>query len=484
MMKDTPYVHLFTTSQGFYLYDVNTDQVLQIPESFYHAMKADSSLEKAASEDQAYAGQLKKYGFLKSDRVQVSEHPMTQYVPYMLGTKLMQVTLQVTQRCDLRCEYCVYSGNYKNRHHSQKDMDWITAKKGIDLLIAHSSDSDMIGLGFYGGEPLLRFDLIQLCVAYIEEEVKGKRIIYNITTNGTIMNREIAQFLIDHDFIITLSLDGPEEIHDIHRRYADSNKGSFDTMMETVALLKEMHPDYHKKIHFNTVIDIRNEFKPLADFLKYDERVKDDIFMTNTIAEDYTDEVMEPSDSYIEGMNYEYFKVMLYRLGKISSKSISKLASLRFTEIQNQLFRFKENASTIGERNHHAGPCIPGKKRLFLSADGKLFPCERVSETSALTQMGDVDMGIDIEKAKRILNIECWSHDICQNCWAYRHCGNCIRTIDGITGPSLEAMKRPCEEVRGRIDSVLKDYCVLKDLGYDFYQERADELAGTVEGWT
>ena len=77
----------------------------------------DPSLKNASPEGKAQAAHLRDYRFLKSDRVQVSEHPMPQYAPYMLSTKLTQVT----RRCKLRCEYCVYAGNYKNRHHRQKD---------------------------------------------------------------------------------------------------------------------------------------------------------------------------------------------------------------------------------------------------------------------------------------------------------------------------------------------------------------------------
>lgn len=482
-MKSTPYIHCFRTSQSCYFYDVNTDEILEIPEFLYHELKKDASLNHASAEVLDYVQKLKQYGFMKADRVEKTEHPMTSFLPDILERKIMQVILQVTQRCNLRCEYCIYSGNYKNRIHSQKDMDWETAKRAMDLLISHSSDSEMLSVSFYGGEPLLRFDLIKQCVAYMESNVYGKKLTFNITTNGTIMTDQIAKFLIDHDFIITLSLDGPKELHDIHRRYAEGNRGSFDTMMETVKLLKEMHPDYYRRVQFNTVVDVHNEFAPLRDFISLDPRVAGDYFSINMITEDYTEKRRVPSDSYVEGMAYEYFKMMLYRLGKLSSNALSPLVSRNFTEIQSIMFRFKNQSSTIGKSAHHSGPCIPGKKRLFVNADGKLYPCERVSETSVLTQMGTVTEGVNTEKAEQILNIERWSQEECHECWAYRHCSNCIRAIDGITGPDFAGMKKSCEKVRRSLENTFQDYCVLTNLGYDFYAERADELAGTVEGW-
>ncbi len=67
--------------------------------------------------------------------------------------------LQVTQRCNLRCEYCIYSGDYKNRSHTNKDMPWESARQAIDYFIAHSRDTNPIMLAFYGGEPLLNMKL-------------------------------------------------------------------------------------------------------------------------------------------------------------------------------------------------------------------------------------------------------------------------------------------------------------------------------------
>ncbi len=144
------------------------------------------------------------------------------------------ITLQVTQNCNLHCSYCAYSGNYENRSHKALNMDIETAKKGIDYLIEHSPDNEIVDIGFYGGEPLLTFNLIKECVAYAEKKAEGKNMMFNLTTNGTLIKPEMIDFFEKHNVSITISIDGPREIHDLNRKFAHSGTGSFDIMMKNL----------------------------------------------------------------------------------------------------------------------------------------------------------------------------------------------------------------------------------------------------------
>lgn len=113
-----------------------------------------------------YVEDLKNNGYLSSNRVKETEHPATELLPYYINNKINFITLQITQNCNLRCSYCVYSGKYKNRAHSQKTMSKETAQKAIDYYISHSRDTKNLSIGFYGGEPLLCIDMIEYCVDY------------------------------------------------------------------------------------------------------------------------------------------------------------------------------------------------------------------------------------------------------------------------------------------------------------------------------
>ena len=475
-MRDTPYIHLFRTSQSYYLYDVNMDQILNIPETFYSEMKGHITSGLPIAESKRYMEKLQSFGYLKPNRVRIVKHPATDLLPYLVKRKLSQMVLQITQRCNLRCEYCIYSGAYSTRTHSQKDMEWPLAKKAMEYLITHSVDNESITLSFYGGEPLLRFDLIQKCVRYMSENVKGKLVSYNFTTNGTIMTPEIADFCVKHNFGIMFSLDGPKELHDQHRKFAHSPNGSFDLLRRTVKLFEDKYPEYAKSFQFNTVIDVERPYKPVSDFINHDPEFGKYSSLINTIDDVYTSRKRSSAESFSQLSEYEYFEYLLTRAGRHQPNFGSKLAAQRYRDIPEKILRHRDKSGFVPERYHHGGPCVPGVRKAFVTVQGEIYPWERVSETSSLTKLGDVYSGIDIDKAERVLNIERLTHETCSNCWAYRYCNLCIKAVDGISCFDTESLKARCKNVRNNIESVFKDYCVLKELGFDFYKDKCGEI--------
>lgn len=118
-MIEKPFIHLFKTTKGQYCYDVNKDEIIQLPDDVYMYLAG-----KGEKTDyvKTYIEQLYERGYLKSKRVITTKHPATDYLSYYYKTKLNFLILQVTQNCNLRCEYCVYSGNYRTRSHNNKRM--------------------------------------------------------------------------------------------------------------------------------------------------------------------------------------------------------------------------------------------------------------------------------------------------------------------------------------------------------------------------
>ena len=141
--KIAPYIHLFKTSERYYVYDVNTDKILTIPESVYNFL-FDYDSNKVDKSVVDFVGNMKINGFLRSDRIEVSEHPVTPLLPYYLKNKLRQLILQVTQNCNLCCDYCNYSGLYKTRTHTANTMSAKTAEKAIGFFIIHAKDSEIV----------------------------------------------------------------------------------------------------------------------------------------------------------------------------------------------------------------------------------------------------------------------------------------------------------------------------------------------------
>jgi uncharacterized protein len=482
-MSDKPYIYTFRTSENCYVYDVNTVKILAIPETAYNYLSCNGEVD-VDNGTLDFIENLKANGFLRSDRVETTKHPATSLLPYYLKNKLDQLILQVTQSCNLRCSYCVYSGSYKTRTHSQRSMSVDIADKAIDYFMKRSKDNKRIAISFYGGEPLLNIELVKHCVDYIKTRYYGKEIYFGMTTNGTMLDDDSVAFLADNGFHLIISLDGPQEIHDRRRRFASNNEGTFSIIMDNCELIKKRYPDYYQKnVAFNTVLDTSQMFGRLSDFVSSEPIISEgNRFLLNYVSNHFTDQKLDISDDFYADREYEYFKLLLSKLGELSRDKTSYLLAARFIDMYLYCFQNIEmDNKHIPLEFHHSGPCIPGSTRLFVDANGKFFPCERVNELSETVALGDVDSGISLEKVTEILNIETATHERCQNCWAYRQCTICVASADDMKGVSdIETMKE-CLRVCKATDSKIKDYCVLRELGYTFDEER---MQGANDVWS
>nr|WP_298684068.1 radical SAM protein [uncultured Methanomethylovorans sp.] len=130
-----------------------------------------------------------------------------------LTNSLTQLLFNVTEDCNLRCKYCVYGGNHSIRreHNIKNELKWNVAKQAVDFFLKNSQDSEAKFITFYGGEPLLKFSLIKNIIVYASKI--DPKVRFALTTNGTLLNPERVHFLIDQKVTITISIDGPDEIH-------------------------------------------------------------------------------------------------------------------------------------------------------------------------------------------------------------------------------------------------------------------------------
>lgn len=484
MRIEEPFIHLFETSDGKYLYDVNTDKILKIEKRVYDFLAKKELTENERKYAKDKVDNLKRQGYLKSNKVKYTEHPATEFMPFYLDTGLNYLILQVTQNCNLRCDYCVYSGKYNTRTHSNKKMNFDLAKKGIDYLLSHSRDAWDISIGFYGGEPLLEIDLIKECVKYVESMELGKEVHYSMTTNATLLNNENVDFLVQHDFNILVSLDGPKEIHDINRRFAISGKGSFDVLKNNLSHIKERYPRfYDKNISFNTVFTAKESLNCISDYFSGEELFKDSVFSSSVVSDEYAKEETIIDDKFLEEMRYEQFKLLLAKIGILNIQDVSLVVSRGFEHMQD-LFENgrREVKDTVLEKDHHGGPCIPGVQRLFLNVNGDFFPCEKVCETADLTKIGNIEEGLSIEKAQQVLNIEKFTEEQCHNCWVYSMCRICMNCATEEDDKLSDIIQKKCMIMRAETEELLKDYCALREWGYDFeYRNVLEKMIGFEE---
>ncbi|HOE55984.1 MAG TPA: radical SAM protein [Bacillota bacterium] len=152
-------------------------------------------------------------------------------------TSIITMALFVTRACNLQCSYC-YEKKINN------SMEEKTAFQAVDWLLRQSGDMKKIYISFFGGEPFLNFPLIKKVAAYAREAAGNldKTVGFSVTTNATLLNDETISFLREYDVNVLVSMDGPREIHDKQRPFADGH-GSYDTIMPRVKKLLEVKPD-------------------------------------------------------------------------------------------------------------------------------------------------------------------------------------------------------------------------------------------------
>lgn len=449
MRCELPFIHLFKTPRCFYFYDVNKDTIVPISDTMYQYLngimnnlytdgdeltryKENTILD---DKDKAHIEFLLSRGYLSKKRIRIFNHPDTENLEYYQNHRCEQVILQVTQACNLMCDYCPFASKTVGdimRNHSSKQMSIEIAKKSIDFYAEHSDEAKVAKVGFYGGEPLIAFDLIRKVVEYAKTVIKDKNIIFTMTTNGTLINDEIINFLVENKFIVLFSIDGPQRIHDKKRVKADGT-GSFESAYGNyLKVLKAYGKEASSCIAFNMVLDPEEDFQETVDFLKKDEIMGSGILVMSDIPEDVLlEEKIHLSEQFLSKKRYyeflQYVKYLNIVPGMEESVPIYNDEIQRLAKLYE---RFKGKSTELPDEGAPGGPCIPGGKKLFVNVDGDLFPCEKVNEKSPAVKIGTIFEGFDIDSSKRVLNIGALSAEKCRGCYAIVHCRMCAKYAD------------------------------------------------------
>jgi len=446
-----PFIHLFETPKNYYFYDVNRNENIQVSKEVYkylEKMLNDELNENNRDLDiEKQIQNLRQNGYLSDNRVKEIKHPATNLLPYYLNRKLQLLTIQLTHACNLRCSYCPYTSNDGTyRLHENKRINLETIKKALLMLRDNSVDSEDITVGFYGGEPLLEFELIEETVRYCKKIFVGKEVSYTITTNGTLISDEVLELFEKENFQVVISLDGPREINDKNRKFANSNKSVFDKVIKNIIYIKENYKTLFNRISINMVID------PTQDFNKYKLLFEEYPILNNIntsislVEDDYKTEKYLPTEEFRNDFNYIKFLSYLHYLGEINLNDEHFYINL-FYESMNKMWEEMTSSDTLGSIHCPSGPCVPGKTRLMVSVDGLLFPCERISENIPFHCIGSLKDGFSIENTEKIMNIAKTVIEDCKNCFAFRHCTLCVKAHESKT-INEDSIKDKCRGVR------------------------------------
>lgn len=433
--KDRYYPYLVKNINGdYYLYNITTNAIFLMDEIAYKLL-----VEEEDPQGQEYEETLK---FLEDNFVLVTPENdnklkdiYTRVVNNKKALNSTGLTLMITQQCNLRCKYCYgKDGEYSNKGI----MDFSVAKRAVDFFV-NQAPSDALGICFFGGEPLINFDLIKEVITYIRsiENSTTKRFTFAMTTNGTLINKEIRKFIEDNKISLTISIDGTQEMNDVNRYYANK-KGIYDDIKSnikdintyTIARATIAPPNY----------DVTTSINHLAERFEF-----------NSIAWAEADNLLSDSD-------YEKVKKSTLELIDILEEYINKGQY----EIVKKYHTFLNMLSKFNSDGLRSKGCGAGSNLMAVDIDGKIYPCHRFVGLEEFVMGNVVDNRLVEKDFYSIIDLN--NFEKCQSCLAKSICGGgCINENYYAT----ESINIPSEKhCKFRIDIVnrmLEVYIQLSD---------------------
>ena len=183
--------------------------------------------------------------------------------------EVRHIVFNITEDCVLRCKYCKFSGTYiGSRVHNPKSMSYDTIDKAILLIKKLYKKNKPLIVGFYGGEPLMKFTKIQYIVQQIEALFPDTEIQFGLTTNGLLLKDHQIEFFRKHNFSVKFSLDGPRIIHD-RNRVNKNGHGTFERVLKNIKKIKSFDRDYfRKKVGFVVTISPPYDLPAIFNFFE------------------------------------------------------------------------------------------------------------------------------------------------------------------------------------------------------------------------
>lgn len=460
---------VFRSPVGYHLYDREKNKVIALRRDEYDAFSPQYAKE-FPEERERVLKRFQSKGYCTKSSLEKIEHPIGSVLEAYLTQKASNLVLQVTQNCNLRCSYCVYSGNYYNRQHNHQRMDESTALCAVDFFMKRSAAVEKPIIGFYGGEPFLEFELIKKVVAYVEEKYPDRNCGFNLTTNMTLLNDEIIDFIVEKDFNIIISIDGPEKVQNFARKYANG-KGSFSKVMENAQKLRARDPLAFTHFSTNTVVSPGADHEAIRNFFDTDETLGPIQSRMSIIADTDSKEEIQYGKDFYAVQHREIFKVFLSMLGEIDKDKTSSIYASYSEELLKTYSQLKLDGMHDVKSAHPGGPCIPGVKKLFVDVHGNFYPCEKITEQEDF-QIGNLDTGFDMDRVLKFLNVGQCTEKECKNCWAFSWCTTCGVNMIREAKLSREKRLEKCKEVNMSALGALQDMVTMKYYGYDFEGER------------
>lgn len=357
--------------------------------------------------------------------------------------------LHVAHDCNLKCKYCfAEEGEY---HGKRSLMSAEVGKKAIDFLIENSGSRKNLEIDFFGGEPLMNFDVVKEIVEYGRsiEDKHGKKFRFTMTTNGILLNDEIADYINKNMHNAVLSLDGRKEVNDNMRVRADG-QGSYDNIVPKFVKMAEdrNQMDYYVRGTFTRKnLDFSNDVLHLAD-LGFKQ-----ISVEPVVTDEAEDFAIREED--LETIFAEYEKLAIEMLKR-------KQEGKGFN-----FFHFMIDLTGGPCAYKRLVGCGSGTEYLAVTPEGDLYPCHQFVGQEEY-KMGSVFSGVErMDTREKFEKVNVYSKDGCKNCWARFYCsGGCAASSNNMYGNLTTPYDIGCQMQKKRTECsiMMKVYEAINDL--------------------
>lgn len=353
-------------------------------------------------------------------------------------TTIKALCLNVAHTCNLSCEYCFAKGG----KYSGPDaiMTKEIARSAIDFLLENSGNHYNLDIDFFGGEPLLNFDVVKDTVSYAKskEEEYNKHFNFTLTTNGVLLDDDVIDYLNENMKNVVLSLDGRKEKHDQFRKTLNG-KGSYDAVVPKFQNFVKKRGDKEYYMRGTFTANNLDFTKDLQNYL--------DLGFTRTSLEPVVgkeDEAYALKEEHLDKIYAEYEK-----LADMLMEKIDKDEEFIFYHYMIDL----ENGPCVHKR---ISGCGSGTEYIAVTPTGELYPCHQFVGNPDFI-LGNLKEGIvNKDLVNEFKTCNCYSKEECRSCWANMYCsGGCAANSYNATGDINNVYDYSCKLFKKRIEMAI-----------------------------
>ena len=346
--------------------------------------------------------------------------------------------LHVAHTCNLNCAYCFASQGKYNGERAV--MSFEVGKQALDFLVEHSGSRHNLEVDFFGGEPLMNFQVVKDLVAYARsiEKTAGKNFRFTLTTNGMLIDDDVIDFANREMSNVVLSLDGRKEVHDRYRVDYAGN-GSWERIVPKFQKLVEARggKNYYMRgtfTHYNP--DFLNDIRQMLD-LGFTELSMEPV-------------VCAPDDP--AALTEEDKKIVLEQYEKLAELMLER-------DREGRPFTFYHYMIDLS-----GGPCIykrisgcgSGTEYMAVTPWGDLYPCHQFVGDEHF-KLGDIWHGLNNPEVQgQFASCNVYAKPECRDCWARLYCsGGCAANAYHATGSITGVYETGCELFRKRMECAI-----------------------------